>query len=161
LWGNSPTISRNMSQSCSYYDSDSNDQYGSRTIIVKTKNPQRAAVAADGMLAIPDSTTRIYRSASTGACSRRGDVKVVYRSKTRSRSRSRSPSPERGRTLYHDEKIYARSYTSRSRSRNPPTEIDVTRLDVNRPTYIKVYRKYLSPDTLDAYNLPWEWDSVS
>jgi hypothetical protein len=147
-----------MSQSSSYYDSDSNDQHGSRTIIVKTQNPQRVAVAADGMLAIPESTTRIYRSASTGACSRRGDVKVIYRSKT---GGSRSPSPERGRTLHHDEKFYARSYTSRSRSRNPQAEIHVTHLDVKRPTYIKVCRKYLSPDTLDAYNLPWEWDSVS
>ncbi|KAL9600123.1 MAG: hypothetical protein Q9219_003379 [cf. Caloplaca sp. 3 TL-2023] len=31
-------------------------------------------------------------------------------------------------------------------------------VDLNRPTYIKVHRKYLSPDTLDAYDLPWEWD---
>ena len=29
-----------------------------------------------------------------------------------------------------------------------------------RPTYIKVNRKYLSPDTLDTFDLPWEWDSV-
>ncbi|KAI4240284.1 MAG: hypothetical protein L6R40_005220 [Gallowayella cf. fulva] len=27
-----------------------------------------------------------------------------------------------------------------------------------RPTYIKVLRKYMSVDTLDAYGLPWEWD---
>jgi hypothetical protein len=27
-----------------------------------------------------------------------------------------------------------------------------------RPTYIKVNKKYLLPETLDAYNLPWEWD---
>ncbi|KAL8859424.1 MAG: hypothetical protein Q9178_004102 [Gyalolechia marmorata] len=25
------------------------------------------------------------------------------------------------------------------------------------PTHIKVHRKYLSPETLDAYDLPWEW----
>ncbi|KAI4171009.1 MAG: hypothetical protein LQ343_004546 [Gyalolechia ehrenbergii] len=31
-------------------------------------------------------------------------------------------------------------------------------VDLNKPTYIKVHRKYLSPDTLDAYNLPWDWD---
>lgn len=30
-----------------------------------------------------------------------------------------------------------------------------------RPTYIKVLRKYMSVDTLDAYGLPWEWDDVS
>jgi hypothetical protein len=55
----------------------------------------------------------------------------------------------------------ASEHTSRSRSRNPQAEINVPRLDANRPTYIKVHRKYLSPDTLDAYNLPWKWDSVS
>jgi len=32
---------------------------------------------------------------------------------------------------------------------------------LTQPTYIKVHRKHLSPDTLDAYNLPWEWDDVS
>ncbi|KAL8682211.1 MAG: hypothetical protein Q9186_001749 [Xanthomendoza sp. 1 TL-2023] len=31
-------------------------------------------------------------------------------------------------------------------------------VNLNRPTYIKVHRKHLSPDTLDAYELPWEWD---
>lgn len=34
-------------------------------------------------------------------------------------------------------------------------------VDLNRPTYIKVHRKHLSPDTLDAYDLPWEWYDVS
>ena len=34
-------------------------------------------------------------------------------------------------------------------------------MDLTRPTYIKVHRKYLSPDTLDLYDLPWEWDEVS
>ena len=33
--------------------------------------------------------------------------------------------------------------------------------DFSRPTYIKVHRKHLSPDTLDAYSLPWELDEVS
>jgi len=33
-------------------------------------------------------------------------------------------------------------------------------IDLHRPTYIKVNRKYLHPDTLDAYGLPWEWDGV-
>ena len=28
------------------------------------------------------------------------------------------------------------------------------------PTYIKVHRKWLSPSTLDEYELPWEWDDV-
>lgn len=35
-------------------------------------------------------------------------------------------------------------------------------MDVIQPTYItKVHRKHLSPDTLDLYGLPWEWDDVS
>lgn len=34
-------------------------------------------------------------------------------------------------------------------------------VDLNRPTFIKVHRKHLSPVTLDAYGLPWEWDDVS
>lgn len=33
--------------------------------------------------------------------------------------------------------------------------------EVKRPTYIKVHRKHLSPETLDVYSLPWEWDDVS
>lgn len=33
-------------------------------------------------------------------------------------------------------------------------------IDLHRPTYIKVNRKYLHPDTLDVYGLPWEWDAV-
>ncbi|KAL8681313.1 MAG: hypothetical protein Q9186_002577 [Xanthomendoza sp. 1 TL-2023] len=28
----------------------------------------------------------------------------------------------------------------------------------DRPTYIRVHRKYLSPVTLEAFKLPWEWD---
>ena len=34
-------------------------------------------------------------------------------------------------------------------------------MDLTRPTYIKVHRKHLSPDTLDLYDLPWEWYDVS
>lgn len=33
-------------------------------------------------------------------------------------------------------------------------------MDLTRPTYIKVHLKHLSPDTLDAYDLPWEVDEV-
>jgi hypothetical protein len=129
---------------------------------------QRAYVAADGMLAVSKSTEHIYRSASMGACPQRGTVKVIHRSNTRSRSSSRSRSPARGRTLdinrpiliYGDGKSY-HSHHHRSRSRKLQADINVTRLDVNRPTYVKINRKYLSPDTLDAYNLPWEWDLVS
>ena len=34
-------------------------------------------------------------------------------------------------------------------------------LDLSRPRYLKVHTRYLSPDTLDIYELPWEWDEVS
>ena len=34
-------------------------------------------------------------------------------------------------------------------------------ISLSRPTYIKVHRKHLSPETLNAYKLPWEWDDVS
>ncbi|KAL8656992.1 MAG: hypothetical protein Q9226_002363 [Calogaya cf. arnoldii] len=33
-----------------------------------------------------------------------------------------------------------------------------TVFDASRPTYLKVHRKHLEPATLDAYELPWEWD---
>ena len=34
-------------------------------------------------------------------------------------------------------------------------------MDLKRPTYIKVRREHLSPETLDVYDLPWEYDRVS
>ncbi|MCJ1252536.1 hypothetical protein MMC24_000342 [Lignoscripta atroalba] len=34
-----------------------------------------------------------------------------------------------------------------------------TVLALRRPTYIKVHRKHLEPDTLDIYQLPWEYDA--
>ena len=33
--------------------------------------------------------------------------------------------------------------------------------NLTRPTYIKVHQKHMSPDTLDEFSLPWEWDEVS
>ena len=33
-------------------------------------------------------------------------------------------------------------------------------LMLSRPTYIKVHRRHLDPETLDVYQLPWEWDDV-
>jgi GATA zinc finger len=35
-----------------------------------------------------------------------------------------------------------------------------TRLARARPTYIKVHTKYLLPETLDVYDLPWSYDKV-
>ncbi|KAL6718027.1 hypothetical protein ACLMJK_004112 [Lecanora helva] len=32
-------------------------------------------------------------------------------------------------------------------------------LEMSRPTWVKVHRKNMSPETLDFYELPWEWDA--
>ncbi len=34
-------------------------------------------------------------------------------------------------------------------------------VDLRRPTFLRVHRKHLSPETLDIYDLPWDWDEVS
>ena len=41
------------------------------------------------------------------------------------------------------------------------TQKEMNVVNLSKPTYLKVHRKHLSPDTLDAYDLPWEWDEVS
>ena len=33
--------------------------------------------------------------------------------------------------------------------------------DLRRPTYIRVHREHISLETLDEYNLPWDWDEVN
>ncbi len=33
-------------------------------------------------------------------------------------------------------------------------------MDLRRPTFVKVHRKHISPETLDEYELPWQWDTV-
>lgn len=33
--------------------------------------------------------------------------------------------------------------------------------DLRRPTYTRVHRKHISLETLDEYNLPWDWDEVN
>ncbi|KAL8776140.1 MAG: hypothetical protein Q9213_008380 [Squamulea squamosa] len=48
------------------------------------------------------------------------------------------------------------THSSYNPSEDNPDDPQSKSLD--RPTYIKVHRKHLSPDTLDAYDLPWEWD---
>lgn len=34
-------------------------------------------------------------------------------------------------------------------------------MDLSKPTWIRVHRKYLAIETLEFYSLPWEWDEVS
>lgn len=36
-----------------------------------------------------------------------------------------------------------------------------TRPAIRRPTYIRVHKKDLLPETLDTYNLPWSYEKVS
>lgn len=33
--------------------------------------------------------------------------------------------------------------------------------DLRRPIYVKTHSKHMSPETLQAFELPWEWDEVS
>ena len=39
--------------------------------------------------------------------------------------------------------------------------LNETRIDVHRPTYIKIHKRHVLPETLDAYGLPWYLDSVN
>ena len=41
------------------------------------------------------------------------------------------------------------------------TDQNAMAIDLSRPTWIKVRRKYLAPETLEAYNLPWDIYEVS
>jgi aspartyl/asparaginyl-tRNA synthetase len=34
-------------------------------------------------------------------------------------------------------------------------------MDLSKPTWIRIHRKYLAIETLEFYSLPWEWDEVS
>jgi hypothetical protein len=34
-------------------------------------------------------------------------------------------------------------------------------MDLTKPTWIRIHRKYLAIETLQFYSLPWEWDEVS
>ena len=44
----------------------------------------------------------------------------------------------------------------------PDTESGPANVSIpTRPTYMKVHTKHLDTETLDIYNLPWEWDDVS
>jgi hypothetical protein len=33
-------------------------------------------------------------------------------------------------------------------------------MDLSKPTWIRIHRKYLAIETLEFYSLPWEWDEV-
>lgn len=44
---------------------------------------------------------------------------------------------------------------------NGYAEEQVRQIFKGRPTYLKVHSKHLDPETLDMYDLPWEWCIVS
>lgn len=54
----------------------------------------------------------------------------------------------------------ARDPMEKMEGRDHGTQTETVK-DMMRPTYIKVHRKYISPETLEEYQLPWEWDAVS
>lgn len=59
---------------------------------------------------------------------------------------------------YSDERIQKMSKDDeRERGKGQPMQP----VDWVRPTYIRVHRKWIEPETLDAYDLPWEWEDVS
>ena len=47
------------------------------------------------------------------------------------------------------------------REKRKKVEDNTLAMDLSRPTWIKVNRKYLVPETLEAYNLPWDFYEVS
>ncbi|KAL9035654.1 MAG: hypothetical protein Q9214_006481 [Letrouitia sp. 1 TL-2023] len=61
---------------------------------------------------------------------------------------------ERRKHHYH-----INNYSNDERVPIPTTKYtNAEAIDFHKPTYIRVQRKYLSPETLDAYGIPWEWD---
>lgn len=50
---------------------------------------------------------------------------------------------------------------------DPPSFLTSTAIDsmkeseLSRPTYIRCHRKHLSPQTVEAYHLPWQWEEAS
>ena len=79
--------------------------------------------------------------------------KAYIESQSRMRTRSAFPNmrPDYGYESNDSSMAYdAARFPGKSSPSAPP-----------RPTYIKVHRKHLDPRTLDAFKLPWEWDTVS
>jgi hypothetical protein len=52
----------------------------------------------------------------------------------------------------------AKAMLQRRRDREQGESIS---MDLTKPTWIRIHRKYLAIETLEFYSLPWEWDQVS
>lgn len=63
------------------------------------------------------------------------------------------------------EKTYDRERANQETMHQPRESIEMLKKGGKkagkRLKYMKVHRKYMSPDTLDEYELPWEWHEVS
>jgi hypothetical protein len=52
----------------------------------------------------------------------------------------------------------AEAVLQKKKKENEKKHQNTLAIDLSRPTWIKVKRKWLLPETLDHYCLPWEWD---
>ncbi|KAN0069775.1 hypothetical protein V8E54_012081 [Elaphomyces granulatus] len=68
---------------------------------------------------------------------------------------------ERERREMERKEMEKREKEKREREKREREEDIDVRESETKMTYIKVNRKYLLPDTLNAYHLPWDWDEVS
>ena len=62
-----------------------------------------------------------------------------------------------GQAGYDEESILKKAEKGKEHGHGKEIKIN----DLRRPTYIRVHRKHISPETLDEYNLPWHWDEVN
>ena len=62
-----------------------------------------------------------------------------------------------GQAGYDEESILKKAEKGKEHGHGKEIKIN----DLRRPTYIRVHRKHISPETLDEYNLPWYWDEVN
>ena len=51
----------------------------------------------------------------------------------------------------------------RAKQNSKPEQVGQQTHDASppRPSFLKVHRKHLDPETLNTYELPWKWDEVS
>lgn len=63
-----------------------------------------------------------------------------------------------GQAGYDEESIEKILMRSEKGEKNGSERGESKIADLTRPTYIKVHQKHVIPETLDEFNLPWEWD---
>lgn len=54
--------------------------------------------------------------------------------------------------------VQAEAILQKKKRENKKKHQNSMAINLSRPTWIKVKRKWLLPETLDHYFLPWEWD---